>query len=282
MRENNSGDAVRRSCAHVAPWRSRRGGIALAVLAATVPAHAEPAPREEPVVERLVGRAGASHVLEQTIIGAARPWTFAARHVDGAIVTATRFAHGGPGETTFGLHVEASVFPRVTLIGIASSEERSELVRPALGVAYDLVRGERFDAGLALAFESSTPSGVASAVARLALAGRFGVTHVIANLALGAGLDGEERHGDLRVAATRPVWRTLHVGLDSRLRADLELDDDEPEGEREWDIHAGPVATYAIQRFALSAGTGVVAWKLRHDPRVTTGLAVMFGAGATF
>ena len=74
----------------------------------------------------------------------------------------------------------------------------------------------------------------------------------------------------------------LYAGLDSRARVDLERDSDEPLGELDWDMQAGPVATIALGRFAVSATGGVSAWKLRSRDNARVGAVGAVGVGAVF
>jgi hypothetical protein len=92
----------------------------------------------------------------------------------------------------------------------------------------------------------------------------------------------DERHGDVRLGAFRRVARRVHLGLDSRLRMDLEGDASEPSGEPDWDVVAGPQGVLSLGRFALTAGGGVSAVKLREGGPATVGARITTGVGSAF
>jgi hypothetical protein len=99
---------------------------------------------------------------------------------------------------------------------------------------------------------------------------------------MGFGLDEGERYGDFRAAVMRGLTRDLHLGLDSRLRVDLERDQDEPAGEPDWELVAGPLATYSVGPFVVSASAGLSALKLRLVDARNFGLIGTVGFGAVY
>ena len=58
--------------------------------------------------------------------------------------------------------------------------------------------------------------------------------------------------------------------------------DDVPSGKLDYDVQAGPVATYTYGRFAVSATGGVSAWKLRSSETPKVGAVGAVGLGAAF
>src|SRR5206468_10155306 len=110
----------------------------------------------------------------------------------------------------------------------------------------------------------------------------LGSTRLLANAAYAVGTAEGERFGDVRLAGLTRVTRDLHVGLDSRLRLDLERNTVEPAGEPDWEVDAGPVATYALGRFVVSASAGATALKYRLVPGDHVGVVSLLGAGAGF
>jgi len=103
-----------------------------------------------------------------------------------------------------------------------------------------------------------------------------------ANVGYGAGVRQGERYGDLRLAAMQQLSRDVHLGLDSRFRVDLERDSDEPAGEPEWEMNAGPVAALSLGRFVLTGGAGASAVKYRLISTRGVGLYGLMGLGAVF
>jgi hypothetical protein len=121
------------------------------------------------------------------------------------------------------------------------------------------------------------------AVTALVAVGRsFGETAVYANAGYAQGLELDERYGDLRLGGLQRVAKGLHVGFDSRVRVDLERDSDEPAGEPDWELLAGPLASVSLGRFVLTAGPGVSAIKLRSGGASKVGVVGNVGLGAAF
>jgi hypothetical protein len=125
-------------------------------------------------------------------------------------------------------------------------------------------------------------NGVPAAVARTAIGANAGTLRLQGNAAFGLGLEQNERFGQVGVAGLAPVAQALYVGVDSRARIDLERDEMEPSGELDWDMQAGPVATLALGRFAVSATGGVSAWKQRTHDEAKVGAVAAVGLDAAF
>ncbi|MBC8131472.1 MAG: hypothetical protein H7X95_00715 [Deltaproteobacteria bacterium] len=107
---------------------------------------------------------------------------------------------------------------------------------------------------------------------------------LVSSVAYGQGLERGERYGDVRVAGLARVHprANVNVGLDARVRFDLEYDDDEPSGEALLDGIAGPIVVWGIGRFAISGqgGVGVVTPRLGGTTQV--GATGRLGLGAAF
>jgi hypothetical protein len=119
-------------------------------------------------------------------------------------------------------------------------------------------------------------------VARAAIGRTLGHTRLTGNVGYGVGTRAGERFGDLRMAALQRLSRDLHLGLDSRFRIDLERDADEPAGEPDWELTAGPMAALSLGRFIVSAGGGATALKYRLVPERHVGVYGLMGLGAVF
>ena len=217
--------------------------------------------------------------------GAFLPWTMGARsdaqralvHVQGGYSGAER---GGVFQTV----AEAQLFDRISLRAGGAYVGTSNQFRPEAGLRVDALRQERHGVDLAVlgVYETAGFNTVRAVTARVALSRTFGATRVVSNVGYGIGLAGGERYGDVRLAALRPVSRRMHLGLDSRFRIDLERDADEPVGEPDWETVAGPLATYAIDRFVVSATAGVAALKMRLAGAQYVGAIGTLGVGTVF
>jgi len=218
--------------------------------------------------------------------GAFLPFTMGARSdTQRALV----YGQGGYGGATkgaiFETVIEAQVFGRVSLRAGGNYSELGGKFRPEVGLRLDALRQERHGVDLAVVggYESSGFNMVRAATARVAVSRAFGDTRLVSNLGGGVGLDDGERYGDFRLAGLHAVTDKLHVGLDSRIRVDLERDSDEPAGEPSWELQSGPVASYALGRFVVTASGGVSALKLRQgDTTSHVGAIGTLGLGAVF
>jgi len=177
---------------------------------------------------------------------------------------------------------EAQIFGRVSLR--AGGGYFSGSFRPEAGLRVDALRQEAHGVDLAVLgfYETKGFNTVRAITARIAVSRAFGDTRVVSNLGYGFGLEEGERYGDFRLAGLHRVTEKLHVGVDSRLRIDLERDDDEPPGEPDYEVIAGPVATYAIDRYIVSATAGYSALKYRLVPGTHSGAIGTVGVGAVF
>jgi len=179
---------------------------------------------------------------------------------------------------------EAQLWDRVTVRGGGSYLGPAGTLRPEAALKVDALRQERHGVDLAAAvgYEAQGFNLTPAVVARLAVGRTLDHTRLTANVGYGAGTRADERYGDLRLAAMQELSRNLHLGLDSRFRIDLERDNDEPAGEAEWELNAGPMAALSMGRFVLSAGGGASAVKYRFMGDRTVGLYGLMGLGAVF
>jgi hypothetical protein len=178
--------------------------------------------------------------------------------------------------------VQARVYGRLSLRGGMSYGDAAARVRPEVGLKVDALRQEKhgFDLAIAGGYEPQGFNTTPAASLRLALGRSFGATQLVANVGYAASLDGE-RNGDVRLGLLHAVLPALQVGFDSRFRIDLERDEHEPAGEPEWDLVAGPTASYTLGPIVVSATGGGSALKLRF---ADAGLGAFgsLGLGAAF
>jgi hypothetical protein len=218
-------------------------------------------------------------------VGAFLPWTMGARSdTQRALVYAQGGYDGAENGAVFQTSLEAQILGRLSLRAGGSYIGPSGTFRPEAGLRIDVLRQERHGVDLAVlgVYEAKGFNTVRAITARVAVSRAFGDTRLIGNLGYGFGLEEGERYGDLRLAGLHAVTSHLQVGLDSRFRVDLERDADEPPGEPDWELLAGPLATYSFDRFVVSASAGLSALKLRLIETKHVGAIATLGFGSVF
>jgi hypothetical protein len=180
--------------------------------------------------------------------------------------------------------VEGQLTTRISVRAGATYLGSTGETHPDAGFKLDALRQDRhgLDLAFAAAYEGQGFNLTPAVTARLAASRPLGTGRLLANLAYGHGTEAGERYGDVRLAGVQRVTASVHVGLDSRFRVDLERDDDEPPGEPEWEVVAGPIATYSRGPFVVSASGGLAATKLRLVGTRHVGLGGTLGLGAVF
>jgi hypothetical protein len=216
--------------------------------------------------------------------GAFAPWSMAARSDSQQGTFQVQGGYdGGRGSPTFAVGTEAAVTRRLAVRAGFQYDDRDQ-ASARLGLKLDVLRQESSGVDLAMAgsYASHGFNLVPAVEVAAAIGASVGGTRLMANVTYGQGLELDERHGDVRLGAFRKVARRVHLGMDSRLRMDLERDASEPAGEPEWDVVAGPQGVLTLGRFALTAGAGVSAVKLREGGPAKVGALVTTGVGSAF
>ncbi|HUS27201.1 MAG TPA: hypothetical protein VMZ53_01795 [Kofleriaceae bacterium] len=263
----------------------RTGLILLSAAVAATPAAAEtrlkhhtPGVQEDEINTK-------AEVEPTVAAGTLLPWSIGARHERQGILL------GGYGGADLAKRapvmagtLDATLIDRVTLHATMTNVGMSNMLRPNVGLLVDVMRTE--DTGVDLAvggdYDIVGFNGVPAVVARTAIGANAGSLRLQGNAGFGLGLEQNERFGQVGISGLTPVAKALYVGIDSRARMDLERDDMEPSGELDWDMQAGPVATLALGRFAVSATGGVSAWKQRTHDTAKVGAVGAIGVGAAF
>ncbi len=98
---------------------------------------------------------------------------------------------------------------------------------------------------------------VPAALFELSAGHEIGDSYVAGAARFELGTEQDERGLVLDAAMMHTLSRSLYAGVDSELDLDLERDSDEPMDEATWALQAGPVVTYAANRFAATASGGV-------------------------
>jgi hypothetical protein len=217
--------------------------------------------------------------------GALVPWTMSARsdtqravaHLSGGYDAAKNGA-------TFESVVEARIFGRLSFRAGGSYVGPDGEVRPIFAGKLDALRqeGQGVDVAIAGGYEPHGFNTVRAVAATVAVGRSFDALRVQANVGAGIGLEEGERYGDTRLAALYRIGNQFRAGVDSRFRIDLERDTDEPEGEPDWELVAGPLATMTLGRFAFTGGVGVSAIRLRLETNTEVGPITYAGLGAVF
>jgi hypothetical protein len=170
----------------------------------------------------------------------------------------------------------------------SSSPASSSSARGGLGLRFegklDALRQETNGIDLAIAggYESRGFNEVPAVAGPLARGRSVGRLQLLANVGYARGLEDSEQYGSAGLAGIYQASQQLQLGLDSRLRIDLERDDNEPPGEREWELLAGPTVTFTLGSFALIGGTGLAVNQLRLQPGLNVGGIGYLGLGAAF
>ncbi|MFO0630074.1 MAG: hypothetical protein U0325_31225 [Polyangiales bacterium] len=156
--------------------------------------------------------------------------------------------------------------------------------RPSVALTMDLLRQARHGVDLAVyaGYQGHGFNTVPAVALTLALGRSFGPVNLLANVGYGLGLEEGEHYGEARLAALVRVHRVLSIGLDARARLDLERDADEPDGEPDWDLVAGPLATLSIDRFVVGVGGGLAATKFRAGGDLRAGAIAQLSLGVAF
>jgi hypothetical protein len=156
--------------------------------------------------------------------------------------------------------------------------------QPSIGVAYGVLDHKRdgFDLQIAGGIDGNGFNQVPSLFAHGIVGAFYRETFVIGLVGFELGTERNEAASTFGLAGMRDIGGQLYLGFDSRLTFDLERDDMEPEGEASWEIQAGPLVSYPIGRYAVTAGFGMSAREERNAMTSDLGAYGSLGAGAVF
>ena len=181
-------------------------------------------------------------------------------------VRATTFFDDARKRTISEARADVRLFGPVSLHGGAFTTMGGGYVAPLAGAAVRALSQDRHfvDGALAVTYRGEGFNLVRATEISALVGRRFGDTSLFMNVGYGQGLARGERYVDMRLSAQQKLWdRRLFVGFDSRVRADAELDADEPEREPELDVMAGPVVGFTMGGVALSGFGGISAVRYR-------------------
>jgi len=156
-------------------------------------------------------------------------------------------------------------------------------IQPTFGLRVQALRQGRhgLDASVGATYNPISYEGHQEIEATVAIGRRFGAVSVFSNFIYGQELEDDQRHGEVRVAALHHTRSNLQLGVDSRLRVDLDAGRSDATRDVDFDLMAGPVGLFRLGRIALLSQTGVSAVRFKNEP-TQAGLSVLAGVGTAF
>lgn len=178
--------------------------------------------------------------------------------------------------------VEAKLSEKVQIIGEIDFDDGE--ARPSIGAQYGLLDRDTdgFDLQVAGGVESTGFNQVPALFARGSVGAFYRETYLVGMVGFELGTERGEAASTFGLAGLRDLGGSLYMGFDSRMSFDLERDQMEPEGEAGWEIQAGPLVSYPVGRFAMTAGFGMSAREPRNTMTSELGAYGAVGAGAVF
>jgi len=176
---------------------------------------------------------------------------------------------------------EVRIWRGLSLRGGGLYTASSDTLRPSFGARYQFLSEGRhgIDGSLGVFYRPeglTEPEGEIETVA--SVGSHLGGTYLLGNLVYGQDPEANERDGEVRLAALRPVGSRVFLGLDSRLRFDLGSKPTKLEAKL--DAVAGPVASVLVGPVALTLQGGASALRLKDS--TSYGAVVLGGAGGAF
>lgn len=259
-------------------WQSSIGLLLLSSISIPSPVHAQ---------EDLTAPAAPVGVSasESAAAGAFSAWSVAARsNTQRTLARVVGGYEGSSGKALFDTAVEARILDRLAVRTGGSYLPTTEGFGLRFGGKLDALRQETSGVDLAIVggYEATGFNEVPAVGGQVALGRTEGRLVLLANVGYARGLEEAEQYASAGAAAHYRVTPDVLLGVDSRFRIDIERDADEPPGEREWDLLAGPQVTIAIGPVALSGGAGLSAQRLRLETDTKVGALGQLGVGAAF
>jgi hypothetical protein len=181
---------------------------------------------------------------------------------------------------------EVRLWRQLALRGGTELTDASHRLRPTIGARVQVLSqySHGVDGAVSVFYRAEgfdEPEGEIESV--FAVGRRVGRMTLIANLAYGQDPDGNERDGEVRLAAITQVGAHLNVGVDGRWRFDLGSQTAKLRASNEptYDVDAGPVAALTLGPIALVAHAGLSVVR-RVDQDAALGVVALAGAGTSF
>jgi len=163
----------------------------------------------------------------------------------------------------------------------------ADTVKPSVGGRVQLLREQAHgvDGAIGVFYRPeglTEPEGEIESAISVGL--HLGKIYLLGNLLYGQDGEGNERDGEVRVAALGPLVPWLSVGFDSRVRFDLGSDRATllAHNEPTFDALAGPLATAFVGPLALSLQGGASVFRLPGQFNAEYGAFFMSGVGTAF
>jgi hypothetical protein len=252
-------------------------GAMLALSVGAVPARAQ-----ETDVEDVSRPAPA--IADAVRGGALLPSTLAPRVGDtGALAFGFAGYDGARSAPLGSATAEARIWGPLAIRGGAEYSDVRQRLRPTIGGRVQLLRQERHgvDGSLSVFYRPegfTEPEGEIESF--ISIGRRFDRVTVLGNLVYGQDPEGNERDGELRLAALAAAGRWT-FGVDSRMRFALGTQRGaNAQAEPKFDLLAGPTAALVVGPVAFFAEAGPSVVKLTSN--ASTGLAAVAGVGSVF
>lgn len=262
--------------------------LAIGLAAVSAAAHADDGAGEPPAssvsrgVDADEAPASAARSAESgAFLPSALPATSEGRRGLASVMTGWDQARRG---RIYDTSAEAQLAGPVSLSAGGSYDGPGTVASPHVELRLDALHqaAHGLDLAVAAGYVDAGFNTVPAAVFKLAAGRRVGSSYLLGNAAYGQGLQGGERHGELRLAALHPITSAVQVGIDARLQIELARDRDEPAGEIDWESRTGLVASYAWDRYVVMSSAGVSALRLRAGGSAAVGPVVTAGFGTVF
>jgi hypothetical protein len=202
-----------------------------------------------------------------------------------AYITAQGGYDGARGGAVFATTAQANLVGPLSLRAGAAYAGPTGTFRPSVALTVQALRQSAHGVDLSVyaGYQAQGFNLVPAASVMVAVSRTMGRLTLLGNVGYGYGTEAGEQYGEAHLAGMVRATDNLHVGLDARARVDLERDADEPENEPDWDLVAGPVATWTVGHFALTATGGLSAIRFRNgDAPVALGAIGQLLVGSSF
>ena len=189
---------------------------------------------------------------------------------------------GARGGASLMTAVEAKLSEKFQLEGEIDFDDGE--TQPSVEAQYDLLdrKSDGFDLQVGGGVDGNGFNEVPALFARGTIGGFYRDTYLVGMVGFELGTERGEAASSFGLAGLRDLGDNLYMGFDSRMSFDLERDDMEPEGEASWEIQAGPLVSFPVGRFALTAAFGMSAREERAAMTSDLGAYGSLGAGAVF
>jgi hypothetical protein len=218
--------------------------------------------------------------LEATADGASLPLSIAASRHELAVVSGYGGYDGARNAGIMDVAAELRLYGPLYVRGGATYLSDTGTLKPTIGLELQFLQQTKhgISASLGVFYKPEgldEPEGEVEAV--LSLGRRFGRTTLLLNAAYGQDAELNESDAELRGAALVRVGRSLFTGFDARYRFAIVS---KMNGEPDWDVVAGPVMSYVVSGFTLSAQVGASALSIASATK--TGVIALGGLSRTF